>query len=127
MRRYIRRNFDEPIPVDDNTSGLVPASDRTVQIDHNSNDYRSIDEGLQKLEKDISTFNDYPDETDKDQRIAELNAGRTLLKATRVRADAIFAVLYKLLTYISKKFSDNWIGAAATALLAAIGKFTSLW
>ena len=45
------------------------------------------------------------------QRVAELDAGRRLLKAVRVRVEALMAVIKPALEYPAKKFVDNAISA----------------
>jgi hypothetical protein len=101
----------------------IPASDRTVSIDHNSAAYREADEALDRLEHTLVQANDYPDDEDKEQRIAEVSAVRRLLKSTKVRAYAIAALAGPTLTYLAKKFFDTGIGQAATK---AIEKLTTL-
>jgi hypothetical protein len=62
---------------------------------------------------------------DYEQRIAELESGHRLLKATRVRLDAIQEVLIKSLKWLAAKFADHVAGVlislAITAVLALLG------
>jgi hypothetical protein len=105
----------------------VPASDRTVSLDHNKSEYAEAIQALEKVEQAIKEANDYDDQDDKDQRIAEISAGRRLLQATKASALAIYAVVRSPLSYLMKKFADVTIGDVAKAALALIGRLTGLW
>jgi hypothetical protein len=124
LRRHLRGVADS-VPPD--IGLLVPASDRTVLLDHNSADYIDTVQALDKVEQVVQQSNDYQDGDDKEQRIAELGAGRRLLQAIRVRADVVVALLYRGLLYLAKKFADVAIGAVAVAALAALGRLTGFW
>jgi hypothetical protein len=133
LRRHLER-VETAVPGPDITPLFVPASDRTapasdrtVTLDHNTPDYAETVHSLEKVEHAIQEANDYDDPDDKEQRIAELSAGRRLLQATRARADALIALLYRGLLYLAKRFAEVAIGAAATAALALLGKLTGLW
>jgi hypothetical protein len=106
---------------------LLPASDRTVPLDHNSPDYLETVRALENIEQAVQQSNDYPDQEDKEQRVAELSAGRRLLQAVRARGEVIIALLYRCLLYIAKKFADVAIGALAIGTLALLGRLTGLW
>lgn len=105
----------------------VPAADRVVTLDHNKPEYAETVEALRKVEDAVRETNDYDDLADKEQRIAEIKAGRGLLQAARVRVEALVAVLYRGLKYLSKKFADVSIGEAAKYAFALLGKLTGLW
>jgi hypothetical protein len=105
----------------------IPASDRTVKIDHNAADYARAIEDLDKLEELIRTTNDYPESENRDQQIAELSASKRVLSANKIRIDVAISLIYKSLKYLAKKFSDIAIGKIATGVLALIGKITGLW
>jgi hypothetical protein len=94
----------------------IPAADRTVSLDHNSQSYREAVERLEELTKSVRQLNDYSDQEDKEQRIAELTSGRMLLSATRVRAAALWAVLNAPLRWFAEKFSGAIVGQLAAAL-----------
>jgi hypothetical protein len=123
LRAYLYRRISA---VADDLSE-APASDRTVPLTHNSPEYIEAIESLKKLESTVAVTNDYEDFNDKEQRMAELSAGRRLLEAPQVRADALKAVLYKGLLYLAKKFADHAIGIGATATIAAIGRLIGVW
>jgi hypothetical protein len=106
---------------------LIPPSDRIVSLDHNTTEYAEAVKALEDAERTVQETNDYDDAEDKEQRIAELSAGRRLLMAARVRANAFIALVYKALRYLAEKFADHAIGVAATGALALLGKATGLW
>jgi hypothetical protein len=95
----------------------IPASDRVVTLDHNSPDYKSLVTSLEKLETALQTTNDFPEDSDKEQRIAELSAGRRLLQSLRVHAGAAMAVLGNVLTFCIKSFAGHEIGNLAAPAL----------
>ena len=78
FRRHLVRVADDQPPE-------LPASDRTVSLDHNSISYQEAIEAVDCLEELVRQKNDYDDPDDKEQKLAEIAAGRTLLKATLVR------------------------------------------
>jgi hypothetical protein len=103
-----------------NRIDIVPASDRTVTINHNSEQYRHVREALENVEIVLREANDYPDIEDKEQRIVEVSAGKRLLESARVSAEAVNAVLLKPLIYLAKKFVDAAIGVAARIAVEAV-------
>jgi hypothetical protein len=126
MARELRRRLEGHFS--DNEELMVPASDRAVSLDHNSEPYRDIMEALDDLQKLLEQANDYPDSEDREQRIAEVSATRTLLKATRVRLGAIIQVAKPALTFLSKKFADVAIGKIAGVALGKLGALIgALW
>ena len=98
----------------------VPASDRVVNLNHNSESYAQTIAGLEKLEQAIERSNDYPDPEDKEQKLAELSAGRQLLKSVRVRVTAVLTVLRGPLLWLGKTFAGRIIGQLADIALRHI-------
>ena len=129
MARSLRRRLERAqlSGIDVDLELTAPASDRVVDLDHNAPEYDKLIQALGDVEQALSQSNDYDDQIDKEQRIAEISAGRELLKATRARAEALIAVIFRALSYLAKKFVDVAIGIAATAALALLGKLTGLW
>lgn len=132
--RFLKSDILKMIPKIEEASDLgsdadlvAPASDRVVRIDHNSRDYTQAIREIDELEHQLRGWNEYPDSEDKEQQLAELEASKSLLRSVRVRVEALFAIVFKALTYIAKKFTDHAIGAAAKGVLALIGKLTGLW
>lgn len=99
----------------------IPASDRVVTIDHNSDAYSEALANLEKLIKAVRETNDYPsDQEDREQKIAELTAGRHLITATRVRIQAAKALLEPTLRWFMEKFSGAIVSQLASAAWKAI-------
>lgn len=123
LLRRIERDFEQSTEVGKD----VPASDRTVQIDHNSAQYGTVIRDLEALEEAVRGSNDYGDTEDQQQRLAEVGAMRRLLVATRVRVDALLALVRRGLEHFAITFADAVIGAIALGLLALLGGLTGLW
>jgi hypothetical protein len=98
----------------------VPASDRSVTIDHNSPAYADAEAAMEKLEAAIHEANDFPDLLEKEQREAEVSAARRLLSAALVRLEPLVALLRPILVEYGTKVKDGLIAHAATATVAAL-------
>jgi cell division protein ZapA (FtsZ GTPase activity inhibitor) len=94
---------------------LVPGSDRLVTLDHNSAAYATATSSLEALVVIVRQSNSYreEDELDQERRLAELDAGRALLKSRRVSPTVIKTALSGTLAYLAAKFADAPIGEAA--------------
>lgn len=115
MARELRRYLRNETVVSSGGDTFVPASDRIVELDHNSSVYADSMAALGKLEDAVVQSNDYADTDDKEQRIAELSASRRLLQSARVRVVAISALLLPLLSWLIKEFTGGLIGQLAEA------------
>jgi hypothetical protein len=124
LRRFLIQEND----LKEQNSDTVPASDRMVRLDHNQPDYSATMQSVDALDAAIRETNDYDDLEDKDQRIAEISAGRRLLQASRVRIIALRSTLGAALIWLIEKFAGGIIGQIAKttwdALSALIG---SVW
>jgi hypothetical protein len=118
LRRYLKNLTEGRDVVAIPEPDAIPAADRYVTLDHNSPTYRNADESLKNALDAVRSSNDYPDLEDKEQRIAELSAGRALLQSARVRVAAVTAFLLPTLKYLAKKFADVAIGIIATGAIA---------
>lgn len=98
----------------------IPAADRVVRIDHNSTEYRQTVEALDRLEHTLRTANDFDDVEEKEQRIAEVQASKTLLQAVRVRAQALIELLRPLVAQFGNKLKDNLITIAVGSVITAL-------
>lgn len=78
---------------------------------------------IDAAEQAIRGLNSYPDPEDKEQRLAEVGAGKTLLGATRARVDAVRATIWAALTYLTDKVVDNLVAIAITAAVAAVATY----
>jgi len=125
MARDLRRRFLKMAEAD--ATGDIPASDRVVTIDHNGPEIVEANEALDNVAEAIRSANDYEDDADRGQRLAEISASKMLLSSLRVRAEAIIAVIYRALRYLTEKFVDKAIGAAAAVAFAILGRLTHLW
>lgn len=116
--RDLRRHFSKEWSEIDK----IPASDRFVEINHNAPETREAIDALKALRVALEQANDYPDQEDKAQRIAEIEAGLVLIRAPRVRLEAIRSVVFRSAKYLAKKFTDASIGIVAKAVISAIAK-----
>jgi hypothetical protein len=98
----------------------VPASDRSVTIDHNSRAYADAEEAMEKLEIAIREANDFSDPLEKEQREAEVSAARRLLRATLVRLEPLAALLRPILVEYGTKVKTGLIAHAAAATVGAL-------
>lgn len=100
----------------ENGTELVPASDRVVGLDHNAPAYFEAMVTLDALIVVVRESNSYRemDEADQERRVAELEAGRTLLRSRTVSLKMVKAALWNTLAYLALKFVDAPIGEAAT-------------
>lgn len=89
----------------------VPASDRSVSVDHNSVLYKDVEANLASLERIVQTSNALGAESpeERDRVVAEISAGRRLLKAARVRIDALWSILIPCLKWIGIKIADSFL------------------
>lgn len=100
----------------ENGTELVPASDRVVGLDHNAPAYLEAMMALDALIVVVRESNSYREmnEADQERRVAELEAGRTLLRSRTVSLKMVKAALWSTLAYLALKFVDAPIGEAST-------------
>lgn len=99
--RLVRRRHHEASG--DSEVRYAPATDRIVRIDHNSEAYKQADKALEDLEEAVRSSNSpelSPD--DRDRSVAEISAGRRLLKATTVKLYAAVLLIVSAITFLSK-------------------------
>lgn len=101
---------------------IIPASDRVVTLNHNSQEYRSAIVNLTDLREALNADNVYRAHNleDHERRIADVEAAISLLQGQRVRAGAIRAVAYGTLIYLAEKFAEAPIGELAKAAWEAL-------
>lgn len=105
----------------------IPAADRTVALDHNSQTYLEANDSLEKLIQSVREVNEYPaDEEDKEQKLAELTAGQQLIAAARVRVQAVKALLEPPLRWFMEKFAGAIVGKFAEVAWKAIQQLLGL-
>lgn len=98
----------------------IPASDRIVPIDHNDDRTLAVTKELDALSEVLTEANDYPDNEEKGQRIAEVAAARRLLDAARVRVQALVELLRPLVAQYANGVKDNLVTLAVSATVAAL-------
>lgn len=101
---------------------LMEAAERAVELDHSAPEYQRATSALGAVTEAVRQSNDYAssEPEDRDQRLAELEAGNTLLKPRRVRIAALLTLLGSVLTYLARKFADATIGRLASEAVAAL-------
>ncbi len=110
----------------------LPASDRTVTLDHNKLEYK---EAVSALDKVIAEFR--ADRllgnklgTEKGALLKTLEGGQELLKDTQVRIDSVLSLIINplkiLVARYEKEIIGGTIGALATAAITAIMKLFGL-
>lgn len=78
------------------------------------------------LIKQVEAANDYDDREDKEERLAELAAGRRLLEAARVRVHVVWLLLGSAMVWLIDKFAGGFIGEIGKAALEAIRTLVGL-
>lgn len=97
----------------------VPASDRVVTLDHNSDSFQltvaALEETLSRLRE-----NNEIDPNDKTRIDLELDSGLQLLKAPKTRIQAAGVVLLGALKWIVDRFASSMVGIAAAKAFTAV-------
>lgn len=116
LRRYIKRNFDEPVPefdtIDPKENIIVPASDRLVTINHNAPQIIELTELLSNIEEDIRGRNDI-DPGIRSVALSELRASKEILEADSARVGVIQTLVLGCLIWIGTQIAEY----AASSLL----------
>ncbi len=94
---------------------VIPASDRLVTINHNSEAYLDLDHSLIRLINLVETSNSYreKDSIDQQQKLAELKALSELLKAPRVSPSKIQILAGAAFGFLIEQFAGAPIGELA--------------
>jgi len=125
LRRYLQREIEHQPLILVPTPPAIPTADGYVTLDHNSPQYREAEEKLDLTIQAVIEKNDYPDQEDKEQRLGELSAGRTLFRAARIRVAAFVGIVMPTLVWLVKTFAGDWVGKVAElawkALKALLG------
>ncbi len=100
----------------------VPAADRIVSLDHNSQKYSEVVDALEKLEVGLAQSNSLAAEHPKahSQIIAEIGAGRRLLNALQIRRRVAWDLLSPALTWVVQNVGATAFGVAVTAIIAIL-------
>jgi hypothetical protein len=107
---------------------LMNAAEQTVELDHSSPEYQKATSALAAVTEAVRQNNEYAssEPEDREQRLAELEAGKVLLTAKRTRVNALLTLLGSALRYIAVRFAETAAGDLATAALAAVKKLVDL-
>lgn len=103
-------------------SSGAPASDRVVPLDHNAQGYKDAVKATDDVIEAVRGSNDFKTKNPEahEQRLAELEAGKRLLTAARVRVAALAAVLVVALKWLLDAFGAGVIGKLAEVALAKL-------
>lgn len=99
----------------------IPASDRVVDLDHNSQDYREAITSLDAFTKEFQENHRIDNQLgrEKSALVFSLKAGRELLKDTKVRVNAVLKLVVEPLKIIASRYERELAGGTAGALAAA--------
>ena len=116
LRRYLERNLDVPPQGKD---PAIPASDRVVSINHNSDAYAQVIDAAEQLKEAVNGFNQI-DAEESERLVTEIDAGKTLLRSRLVRVGPLAALFVPTLKWLAAAFAGTAVGMAATSLLEAL-------
>lgn len=96
-----------------------------VEIDENSPEWGAAQNALDETVSAVKASNEYAgtEPEDQKQRIAELESGKRILQAPRVRIEVVKSLLLPALRHLVTKFADTAIGMAAGAALVKLTEF----
>ncbi len=101
-------------------SDFAPASDRVVQLDHNSRQVRELLVTLDDAIRELDGMNDRSTiDSDTLQRIFELKAGRAYLEGPQVDLSVVERILVAALRNLAKRTFSISVDTAIKAALAA--------
>ena len=101
---------------------MVPASNRSVPIAHNSIEYSEAINALENLENEIDRFQPTGNLgiENEDRILSEVKAVKELLKSQTAKPSTIQSVIYGSLIYLSDHFVGAPIGEAAKMVWTAL-------
>lgn len=88
-------------------------ADSVVLLDRDGQAYKELVEALEELTERLRRLNDYPAPGLKERHIAELSAGRELLKPDSARRGALWSTLRPPLLWLAKQFAGTEVGHVA--------------
>jgi hypothetical protein len=97
----------------------VPAADRIVAINHNQRS--DIDDAASQVIANLTPENSIDGDSDlRDRFLAQLSAGRELIRAQSIRAYLLYEVWARMLSTLIARYKDQAIGEAAKKLLGLL-------
>ncbi len=114
--RHLVLDYNEP-------TGAVPA--RIVKLDPLAQAFKELDEHMADTIRDLKGSNSLSasDDPEVGQRLAEIEAGRVVLKAPQADANLFKRLVLPALTYLAKKVTDETVKVAIQKLIALITSF----
>ena len=107
---------------DRNASSQIPASDRTVEINHNSVEYITAKTSIEEVIRQIEEKNFYPEPYDKQDIVGRLENGKSLLENAVVVVKDIDQKILKTLIYLERRaIAVTAVAAAIAAIRVVIG------
>lgn len=114
--------------LEDLESSSIPASDRTVTLDHNGEPYKeaveALDKALEEFRKDHPQDNELGAE--KGALLKTLEAGRELLKSAEIKIDVATTLLLEPLQIFAARYERELVAVVATAAFDALMKLFGL-
>jgi hypothetical protein len=101
---------------------IMGAAEQTVELDHSAPEYQRATAALGAVTEAVRQSNDYAssEPEDREQRLAELEAAKGLLKPKRARLGALLAVVLPVLGWLADHFAGGVIGDLASEAIAAL-------
>lgn len=107
---------------------FIPASDRIVTLEHNSEQRREIVDAVDAVVEAVKGDNEYGDNKpeEKEAIVTALAAGRKLLDSVQIRVAAIKASLLPVLKFVAETFAKETVKGLAAKAIAFILKWIGL-
>ncbi|WP_156678969.1 hypothetical protein [Sphingomonas profundi] len=104
--------------------GLIPASDRTVTVLHNSSEGADISAGLLLIEDELSTNNQVASDLgeDRDRLLGEVKASRLIIWSQHIRADVLSGLILGFLRELIKRIPEKAASLGVDRIIKLIEK-----
>jgi ElaB/YqjD/DUF883 family membrane-anchored ribosome-binding protein len=100
----------------------IPAADRIVSLSHNQQ--KEIIDATKELEEVLRQENSIGDDVELRERfLAQIAAGRELVRATSVRAYLVYETFVQMLGLLIQKYKDKALGIAASKVLDVLVEY----
>lgn len=108
------------------SKSTIPASDRIVSLDHNSNSYKEAVSSVNEVIDGLNKANDLGDLTveEKEAITSSLTTSKLLLAQLKIRVSIVSELVVPPFKWVMKKFADQAIGKIAGI---AVGKILALF